>query len=94
MDTLSSNSKKGRKHPILYSRAAGEENLGYLSTSVDKPCWNQRAAGAKFCDLCTIMCDFPITKSHWRLPGAQKFPLRGSEVQQPSFLIVASELTI
>ena len=51
--------------------------MGYLSTSVDKPCWNKRAAGAKFCDLCTIMCDFPITKSHWGLPGSQNFPLRG-----------------
>ena len=80
IETISSAFAGGATCPagsFQYSRAAGEENLGYLSTSVDKPCWNKRAAGAKFCDLCTIMCDFPITKSHWRLPGSQNFPLRG-----------------
>ena len=74
---------------ILYYTAAPQAKKIWvilaLVSSVDKLCWNKRAAGANFCDLCTIMCDFPITKSHWRLPGSQKFPLRGLRDTAPFF---------
>ena len=94
MDTLSSNSKKGRN--ILYYTAAPQAKkiwviLALVQTNRVGTSAPQARNFADYARLCMI---FLLQNDIRDSQDLKNFRCAASEIQQPSFLTVASELTI